>query len=105
MTRYTVVWSTGAENYLARTWVDHADQRQAIAAANTIDTQLATDPVTKAAVLQEGLRALGSPPLHVLFDVLELDRIARVVKVRLMGHPPRQHEGNGEGTPLPGHSE
>jgi plasmid stabilization system protein ParE len=97
MTRYTVVWSLRAQNRLAQLWTDASDKKAVSAAANAIDALLAVDPQTKGTPLNENLRALAIPPLHVLFTVYELDRIVRVASVRIEEPPAMNQEVNGNG--------
>jgi hypothetical protein len=99
MTRYTVVWSPQAEGRLAQLWTDAANRQAVSDAANAIDAQLAVDPLTKGNPLKEGLRTLDIPPLRVLFEVHELDRLVRVVLVRIDARlSPPLANGQGQST-------
>ncbi len=59
------------------------EERAAIAAAaNSIDRELADDPLEKGEELREGLRVLTVPPLRVINDVYEADCKVDVLRVR-----------------------
>lgn len=82
MTRYMVVWPKGAEDDLARIWLDASDRDRVAAAARAIDTQLGENAAVKGLELSEGLRALYERPLRVLFAVRDEDRIVEVLRVK-----------------------
>ncbi len=82
MTRYTVVWPQGAQDELATLWIAADDRRAITDAANAIDIELCEDATGKGTDVSEGLRALFSPPLRVLFAVREDDRVVEVLRVR-----------------------
>jgi len=82
MTRYTVVWVESALDELADLWLAAPDREAITAAADAIDQELAVDAPSKGIELSEGLRALFSPPLRILFTVREVDRIAEVLRVK-----------------------
>ena len=84
MNRYTVVWVESAQNELTDLWIVDPNRRAITAAADAIDHELAIDAATKGIKLSEGLRALFSPPLRVLFTVREEDHIAEVLRVKLL---------------------
>jgi len=81
MTRYTVVWHALAQDELADIWLGATDRNAITAAANTIDTTLAIDPSAQGASVSSRSRELTSGPLHVLFRVIESDRIVQVFSV------------------------
>lgn len=83
MTRYTVVWHTDAQDQLATIWIQASDQNAVTLAADTIDRELADGPATKGRPVGDRLRCLRESPLEVLFEVVEMDRLARVVGVSL----------------------
>ena len=80
--RFTVVWTHGARDELARIWLAATDRSAVTAAANAIDTLLASNPANTGIDLTEGLRALAEPPLRVLFSVREADRLVEVVSIK-----------------------
>ena len=88
--KWTVVWKPGPQNDLASLWTDASpEDRQAItAAANAIDDQLRIDPQTAGESRPRQRRILFQPPLTVIFEVHEQDRLVEVVKVwRVPGRP------------------
>ena len=82
MTRYTVVWHASAQDELAELWIHAQDRNALTTAAHFIDVELSQDAATKGIDVAEGLRALFSPPLRILFSVNEGDRIVEVVLVK-----------------------
>ena len=84
MTRYTVVWVESAQDELADHWLRSPDRKAITAAVHIIDRELAEDAPVKGTMLREGLRALFSPPLRVLFSIREDDRVVEVLRVRLL---------------------
>jgi hypothetical protein len=95
MNRYTVTWLSGAQDQLAQIWIDSSDRQAVSQAANAIDIELATDADRKGAPVEEGLRSLYVPPLHVLFTVREPDRLVEVASVRTDSPPPSGPKTNG----------
>jgi hypothetical protein len=84
MTRHTVVWVRSALDELAVLWLAAADRAAVAAAANEVDKELSIDASVQGVELAEGLRALFCPPLRVIFTVREDDRVAEVLRVRLL---------------------
>jgi hypothetical protein len=84
MTRYTVVWVKSARDELADLWLSAEDRGAVTAAANEVDNELSTDAPDQGVELTEGLRALFCPPLRVIFSVRMDDRVAEVLRVRLL---------------------
>ncbi len=82
MTRYTVVWSKGAQDESMEIWMAAQDRRDVTAAIDAMDRQLAVDASLQGIEIREGLRALVVPPIKVLFSVREADRIVEIAKVR-----------------------
>lgn len=82
MTRYTVAWYADAQDQLASIWIDAPDRNAVSSAADSLDRELATDPERKGRPVGDRLRVLHEPPLEVLFDVIEPDRLVRVLTVR-----------------------
>jgi hypothetical protein len=82
--RFTVTWKPLAQGDLASLWTD-ADpgDRQAITeAASVIDTELAVDPDSLGESRPGGRRILFVPPLVVIFEVSEPDRMVSVLRRR-----------------------
>jgi hypothetical protein len=82
MTRYTVVWVESALEELTELWLAASDRAAVTAATTAIDRELAEDAPQKGVELSEGLRALFSPPLRVIFEVRGPDRVAEVLRVK-----------------------
>ncbi len=82
MTRYTVVWHASAQDELAALWTAAPDRNAITKAAHLVDVELSQDAATKGVEIAEGLRALVSPPLRILFSVDEEDRLVEVVRVK-----------------------
>jgi hypothetical protein len=97
MSGYTVTWLEMVQSHLAQIWIDATDRQAITAAANLIDKELANNPFRKGTGVSEGLRSLDVPPLHVLFEVRELDRLVEIVSIRRDDNPfsPPLLEGNG----------
>ncbi len=76
--KWTVIYRPDAADDLATIWLNASD-RQAIAdAANSIDKQLGTGPLTAGESRDGTSRILCEGPLVVFFDVDEKDRTATV---------------------------
>ncbi len=82
MTRRTVVWVSDAETELAEIWLASASRDRVTSASHAIDVALAQDAESVGSPLAEGLRAFDEPPLRVLFEILDQDRMVRVLKVK-----------------------
>jgi hypothetical protein len=81
MSNFTVFWNTPTEERLVELWLS-SDNRSAIAAAvHRIDTLLAFDPIRLGEDFHEGLYCLEATPLRALYEVIEADRLVRVVGV------------------------
>lgn len=81
MTRFTVVWHSDVKNELAELWMAASDRRALSAAADRLDRELAVDPQRKGRPVGDQLRVLTEPPLEILFDVSEPDRLVKIVAV------------------------
>jgi hypothetical protein len=78
---FTVVWILTAEGRLARIW-NTAPHRNAVAqAADQIDALLKRDPLGVGESRFGSVRVLHVPPLAVHYDVSEMDRLVRVLRV------------------------
>lgn len=81
MTRYTVVWVQSAEKELTEIWLNALDRKAVSTASDAIDQILAIDATDRGVELSEGLLALFSPPLKVIFSTREQDRLVEVLRV------------------------
>ena len=82
MTRRTVVWVTAAEAELADIWLASASRAGVTSASRAIDIALTENAESLGSPLAEGLIAYDEPPLRVLFEILDDDRIVRILKVK-----------------------
>ncbi len=78
----TVFWVESAEQELASIWLSLPDRNQVASATHEIDEALKRDAIGESVELCEGLYAIERPPLRVIFEMLGLDKIVRVVKVK-----------------------
>ena len=81
MIRYTVVWHGGAQDELARLWIESTDRNLLSTAANVIDRELSTDAQVKGVSVEGVLRVMTVAPLQVLFAVSDPDRLVRVLHI------------------------
>jgi succinyl-CoA synthetase beta subunit len=88
MSRFTVIWPKPLLGDLAGIWMESESRTAVTQAVQEIDSALVIDPTTKGTNLAEGLRKLDEPPLQVIFEVEELDRLVRIVKVALIEPSP-----------------
>jgi hypothetical protein len=79
--KYTVLWIPNAERELADLWVDSGDRGAIAGAANEIDRLLRIDPSHAGESRSHGRRILLVPPLGVTYEILEDDRLVRVLDV------------------------
>jgi len=82
MTRRTVVWVSDAESELAEIWLASKSRDRVTSASHAIDDALGNDAESSGSLLAEGMRALDEPPLCVLFEISDDDRMVRVLKVK-----------------------
>ena len=82
MTRFTVTWSSEAEDELVELWLNASDRNEISASVQAIDLALGSDAASKGEAVAEGLRAFNAPPLRVLFVARESDRVVNVALVR-----------------------
>lgn len=85
MIRYTVVWHDDVLNGLMRIWMNAADRDEIASATAAIDRELAEDADQKGRPVGDRLRVLRKPPLEILFDVSEPDRLVRIVALERRG--------------------
>lgn len=83
MIRYTVLWSSAAENELAEIWHSSSDRRAITEAADRIDTELKTDAHKKGFPLPDRVQAVTCGPLGAYFRIDESDRKVLVACVQL----------------------
>jgi hypothetical protein len=76
--KHTVVWQPAAERHLADLWTNAPDRNAVATAADTIDRQLSRDPLTWGEARSGPTRIMFVPPLAVLFDLSEPDRMVSV---------------------------
>jgi plasmid stabilization system protein ParE len=79
--RYTVVWVPSAAQDLAAIWIEAEDRNAVTSAADRIDRLLREDPHRQGEPHYGSVRILLVPPLGIDFEVLEEDRLARVLTV------------------------
>lgn len=81
--RFTVTWTPQAENQLATLWANAPQQaRQEItSAADSIDEKLGDDAESLGESRAGNRRILFVPPLVVIIEVLEPDRLVKVLSV------------------------
>ena len=90
---FTVVYSPDAEDFLAELWLVGPDRQEITLAQYHIDQILSTDPFLGAKG-REGLFRLVVPPLSVVYEIHEEDRM---VKVTGVGRISLLHSGWGAG--------
>ncbi len=79
--KFTVMWTSKAEEHLANIWI-FADDRQAIvAAAARLDAQLATNPLECGESRTENWRIAFEAPLGIDFRVFPENRRVQVLAV------------------------
>lgn len=75
---YTVTWINSALDELAKLWNRTADRQDVADAANRIDLILRSNPYAHSESREENLRIMFAPPLAVLFEISDADRIVTV---------------------------
>lgn len=83
MKHYTVVWVPSAQTKLAELWLDASDPSLVQSASDFIDVVLATHPHSLGRELSAGLRIASVGPLEILYRVENLDRLVKILAVRL----------------------
>ena len=78
---FTVAWKEEAEDELARLWDGSDDKRSMTWASDRIDIELRRDGHIKGRSRPDGRRILIVPPLAVLFEASEPDRMIVVGSV------------------------
>ena len=82
--RYTVIWDDEQLDQLAACYNAASDPNAVSAAQHRIDQLLRTSPLMNADPESEGLFSLQVPPLRVIFEVVDADRLVRVVAAKLI---------------------
>jgi hypothetical protein len=82
--RYTVVWTIPALSQLAACYNAAPHPNAVTAAQNRIDRLLLRNPLTNADEIAEELYGLNVPPLRAAFEVLDDDRLVRILGVSLL---------------------
>jgi len=85
MIRYTLRWTTDAEDQLAGIWMKAADRPDVNDAQQRIDAELEFDAHRKGDEVAEGLRQLTIPPLRAYFEIDEDGRQVQVTAVARIG--------------------
>jgi plasmid stabilization system protein ParE len=78
MSRFTVIWLPEAEARLTEIWIDANDRAAVATAADTIDLELAVNPLEVGTTDHEGLLRLVRLPLSVLYAVREPDQVVHI---------------------------
>jgi plasmid stabilization system protein ParE len=79
---YTVTWKESASDRLAEIWMSARDRRAVTAAADRLDAALRADPHLHGESRDESTRLVIVPPLAVVYEVLEADRLVHILAVR-----------------------
>jgi len=84
--KYTVVWTSEAEQRLAAIWANAANREVIANAANSLDKQLARNPDAVGESRPDARRIAHCLPLGIRFRIHEDDRLVRVLTVWLCHH-------------------
>jgi hypothetical protein len=76
--KWTVIYRPDAADDLATIWLNATNRQEIADAANSIDHQLGTCPLTAGESREGNSRVLCEGPLAAFFDVAEQDRTATV---------------------------
>jgi plasmid stabilization system protein ParE len=87
--KYTVIWKPAAEADLARLWTDSPDKRAITDASDRIDALLKKNPGALGESRSGNDRILVIAPLALIFEVLEDDKLVRVLNVARWGGLPQ----------------
>jgi len=79
--RRTVVWLPSAEKALAAIWLDPERDEAVTEASYHLDRDLQTDAELNGTPLREGLWSIERSPLRAVYEIIEADRLVRVVNV------------------------
>lgn len=89
--KFTVGWTPAAEQELLRFWLAARDRLSIDEAVQTIELQLATDPMNAGESRVGTVRVLIVEPLSVVFSVRVEDRFVKVIEI---SHRIRRREQN-----------
>jgi hypothetical protein len=78
---FTVVWAESPTDQLTELWLNAPDRNAIAAASHQIDITLREDPDTVGRATLDNVREYLCPPLGVEFEVIESDRLVRVLSV------------------------
>jgi hypothetical protein len=81
MTAFTVIASNEAENQLTNLWILATDRADVTAAQHRIEQELAADPRRSGKEVAEGLWRINCPPLCVLYEIDDTNRLVRITSV------------------------
>jgi hypothetical protein len=84
--KYTVVWIAEAEEELAAIWTSASDRQVIAEAANSLDAQLARNPAAVGESRPDAQRIAYCLPLGIRFQILEDDRLVRVLAIWVCRH-------------------
>jgi len=79
---YTVTWKQSAADQLAEIWVSARNRHAVATAADRLDAALRVDPLVHGESRGGATRVVIVPPLAVVYEVLEADRLVEVLSVR-----------------------
>jgi len=79
--KYSIVWQSRAEQDLAALWLSASDRSEINSACNRIEQLLQNRPATVGEWLYGTTRVLIVVPLAVAFDVIEDDKVVRVLTI------------------------
>jgi len=79
---YTVTWKQSAADQLAEIWMSVSDRRAVTAAADSLDAALRADPCRHGESRGGTSRLVIVPPLAVVYDVSEADRLVEILSAR-----------------------
>ena len=79
--KYTVVWTVEAEEELAAIWVDAVDRSVIAKAAESLDRELVQYPAAVGESRPNSQRIAYCLPLGIQFEIIEDDRLVRVLAV------------------------
>ncbi len=78
---FTVVWIPDAEQRLADAWLQSSDRKAIVNSTNRIDKGLRIDPEKQGDLLFDTVRTMIVGVLGVHFEVVEEDRLVRILHV------------------------
>lgn len=85
---YTVTWKQSATDQLAEIWMSARNRHAVTAAADRLDAALRADPRLHGESRGGAIRLVIVPPLAVVYEVLEADRLVEILAVRgTVEHP------------------